>query len=170
VHNLGFYVSPTQINYAMPAGTATGQATITIANGANTATVMQPIVSVLPGIFAVNGIAAANVETFQNGVMTAAALSFQVANGAIVPLPIDLSSGEVYLLMYGTGIRHAATVTVNLGSQIGLPVAYAGAQGAYVGEDQINVLLPQSLQGAGVINVTLTADGQTSNSVQIQIE
>jgi hypothetical protein len=32
------------------------------------------------------------------------------------------------------------------------------------------VLLPQSLRGAGVINVTLTADGQTSNSVQIQIE
>ncbi|MGC9946964.1 MAG: FG-GAP-like repeat-containing protein [Bryobacteraceae bacterium] len=166
-----FYVSPTQINYAMPAGTATGQAVITVANGAHTATADQQIASVLPGIFAVDGIAAANVETFQNGTMTGSALAFQVAaTGAITPLPIDVSTGVVYLLMYGTGIRHAASVTVNLGAQTGLPVAYSGAQGAYVGEDQINVLLPQSLQGAGVINVTLTADGQASNTVQIQIQ
>jgi uncharacterized protein (TIGR03437 family) len=166
-----FYVSPTQINYAMPAGTATGQTAITIANPASAVTINQPIVSVLPGVFAVDGIAAANVETFQGSTMTGYALSFQVsANGTITPLPIDLSTGVVYMLMYGTGIRHASAVTVNLGSQTGLPVAYAGAQGTFVGEDQINVLLPQSLQGAGLINATLTADGQTSNPVQIQIK
>jgi uncharacterized protein (TIGR03437 family) len=166
-----FYVSPTQINYAMPAGTATGQAAITIANGPATVTVNQQIGTVLPGIFAVDGIAAANVQTYQNGQLTAAALSFQVAsNGAVTPLPIDVSTGQVFVLLYGTGIRHASSVTVNLGSQTGLPVAYAGAQGVFVGEDQINVLLPQTLQGAGTINVTLTADGQTSNIVQLQIE
>jgi len=165
-----FYVSPTQINYAMPTGTATGAAAITIANGASAVTITQPISSVLPGIFAANGIAAANVETFQNGQMTGASLAFETAaNGQLVPLPIDVSSGQVYLLMYGTGIRHAASVTVNLEPQTGLPAAYAGAQGSFVGEDQINVLLPPSLQGAGVISVTLTADGQTSNAVQIQI-
>jgi uncharacterized protein (TIGR03437 family) len=166
-----FYVSPTQINYAMPAGTATGAAAITIASGTNTVTATQQIASVLPGIFAVNGVAAGNVETFQNGKLTAAALAFQVtANGEIAPLPIDVSSGQVYLLLYGTGIRHASSVTVNFGAQTGLPVAYAGAQGGYLGEDQINILLPQSLHGAGVIKVTLTADGQTSNAVQIQIK
>ena len=166
-----FYVSPTQINYAMPAGTATGAASITIANGAASVTASQQIVSVLPGLFTVDGIAAANVETYRNGALTSAALAFQVtAAGAIAPQPIDVSAGQVFLLMYGTGIRHAESVTVNLGSLTGLPVAYAGAQGAYIGEDQINVLLPASLAGAGVIQVTLVADGQTSNPVQIQIQ
>ena len=166
-----FYVSPTQINYAMPAGTATGQAAITIANATNSVTVNQTIVPVLPGIFAVDGFAAANVQTYQNGKQTAAALAIQVAaNGTISASPIDVTAGQVYLLMYGTGIRHASQVTANIGAQTGLPVAYAGPQGYYVGEDQINVLLPASLAGAGLINVTLTADGQTSNAVQIQIK
>ncbi|MGA2589798.1 MAG: FG-GAP-like repeat-containing protein [Bryobacteraceae bacterium] len=166
-----FYVSPSQINYAIPAGTATGAAVVSIASGTNTATANQQIVSVLPGIFAVNGIAAANVDTYQGSKLTSTGLAFQVAaNGDITLAPIDVSTGEVYLLMYGTGIRNASSVTVNLGTQTGLPVAYHGAQGTFVGEDQINVLLPSTLQGAGVINVTLTADGQTSNAVQIQIQ
>jgi hypothetical protein len=32
------------------------------------------------------------------------------------------------------------------------------------------VLLPQTLRGAGVIHVTLTADGQISNAVQTRIK
>ena len=83
-----FYISPTQINYAMPGGTATGQAAITIANGTNKVTVNQQIVQVFPGLFSVNRIAAANVETFQGSTMTAAALAFQVsASGAVTPQP-----------------------------------------------------------------------------------
>ena len=80
-----------------------------------------------------------------------------------------MTPGQVYLLMYGTGIRHASSVTVTLGSQTGLAVAYAGAQGYFVGEDQINVLLPPSLAGAGVINVTLTADGQTTTPSRFRL-
>jgi uncharacterized protein (TIGR03437 family) len=56
-----------------------------------------------------------------------------------------------------------------MGGLAGMPVVYAGPQGFYVGEDQINVLLPQSLKGAGLINLTLVADGQTTNTVQLQI-
>lgn len=165
-----FYVSPRQINYAMPAGTATGPATIAIANGPNTATATQQIVSVLPGVFSINGIAEAIVETFQNGAMTSSSFSFELTtSGTFAPTPIDVSAGDVFLLMYGTGIRHASSVTATVGSQSGLPVAYAGPSG-YVGEDQINLQLPPSLAGAGLVNVTLTADGQTSNPVQIQIK
>jgi len=166
-----FYVSPAQVNYAMPAGTAAGTAQITIANGPSSVTVSQNIVPVVPGLFAVNGIAAAQVETFQGSTMTASSLAFQVsASGAITPQPINVTAGQVYLLMYGTGIRHASSVTLNVGSQTGLPVAYYGTQGYFVGEDQINVLLPASLAGAGLVNLTLSADGQTSNPVQIQIQ
>jgi uncharacterized protein (TIGR03437 family) len=60
-------------------------------------------------------------------------------------------------------------VTATIGSTT-VPVAYAGAQGTFVGEDQINIQLPASLAGAGLVNVTLNVDGQTSNPVQIQIK
>jgi hypothetical protein len=45
--------------------------------------------------------------------------------------------------------------------------AYAGAQGVYLGEDQINIQLPASLRGAGAIGISLVVDGQASNSVEI---
>jgi uncharacterized protein (TIGR03437 family) len=48
--------------------------------------------------------------------------------------------------------------------------AYAGAQGGYAGLDQVNVQLPASLAGSGVVNVNLTVDGQTSNTLQVQIQ
>lgn len=85
-------------------------------------------------------------------------------------VPINVSGGNVYLLLFGTGIRnHANPVTATIGSAT-LPAAYAGAQGSFAGEDQINIALPASLAGAGVVSVALTVDGQTSNSVQIQIK
>jgi uncharacterized protein (TIGR03437 family) len=168
-----FYVSPTQVNYALPAGTATGNASITIANGASSVSAAQQIVPAVPGLFAVNGIAAANVATYTGSTLASFGNAFQVsANGAITPAPIDLGSGsqQVYLLLYGTGIRHATSVTANVGALTGLRVVYAGPQGFYVGEDQINLLLPQSLKGTGLIDLTLVADGQATNTVRLQIQ
>jgi uncharacterized protein (TIGR03437 family) len=167
-----FYVSPKQVNYTVPAGTALGAAMISIVNGATAAVATQQIVPVAPGIFAVNGIAAANVASYLPGAAQPTVTSpFQLSNGAIALAPVVLDpKAQVYLFLYGTGIRHAVDVTANLGSLKNQAVEYAGAQGFYVGEDQINVLLPQSLKGAGVINITLTADGFTTNAVQIEIQ
>jgi uncharacterized protein (TIGR03437 family) len=36
--------------------------------------------------------------------------------------------------------------------------------------DQVNVMLPHSLAGAGTVNVTLTAAGQTANVVTVDIQ
>jgi uncharacterized protein (TIGR03437 family) len=91
-------------------------------------------------------------------------------SGAVQPTPIDVTAGQVFLILFGTGIRnHANAVTATIGSTT-LPTIYAGAQGTFVGEDQINIQLPASLAGAGLVNVTLNVDGQTSNPVQIQIK
>jgi len=49
----------------------------------------------------------------------------------------------------------------------GTVVEYAGAQGTFVGQDQINAILPQSLAGAGEINVIVTVDGVTANTVKV---
>jgi uncharacterized protein (TIGR03437 family) len=42
-------------------------------------------------------------------------------------------------------------------------VKYAGAQGTDVGLDQVNVLIPQSLNGAGQVSLTLTAQDTVNN-------
>jgi uncharacterized protein (TIGR03437 family) len=97
-------------------------------------------------------------------------LVFADASGTLHTTPIDVTTGEVVLTLYGTGIRgHANPVTATVGS-VTLPTGFAGAQGQFLGEDQINIQLPSSLAGSGLVNVTLNVDGQTSNPVQIQIQ
>jgi uncharacterized protein (TIGR03437 family) len=50
-----------------------------------------------------------------------------------------------------------------------VPVLSAGAQMQYAGLDQVNVELPSSLAGKGEVPVVLTADGQTANTVLINV-
>jgi uncharacterized protein (TIGR03437 family) len=166
-----FYASPTQINYEIPDGTAIGGSVISIATPDGIISVQQPIVGVAPGIFNVNGFAAANVFTYNNGAGPVVTSTLDT-QGQIGPAPIDVGSGsmQVYLILYGTGIRnHQSPVTAIIGT-VSTTAAYAGAQGVFVGEDQINVLLPQSLKGSGLVSVTLTADGETTNAAQIEIQ
>jgi uncharacterized protein (TIGR03437 family) len=74
------------------------------------------------------------------------------------------------LELFGTGIRgHSGTVTSRIGSTT-VPVAYAGPQGVYVGLDQVNILLPKSLRGAGAAIIALTVDGQAANPVNVSFK
>jgi uncharacterized protein (TIGR03437 family) len=160
-----FYVSPTQINYAIPVATAAGAATITITSGTSVFTAPQQIVPVAPGVFSDNGLAVGFSVVNVNGVQKNTLL---VQNGALVP--VDVSGGQTYLELFGTGIRnHTTPVRVNAGGAQ-ITAAYAGPQGVYLGEDQINIQLPASLQGAGKITVALLVDGETSNTVQVLIQ
>jgi uncharacterized protein (TIGR03437 family) len=90
--------------------------------------------------------------------------------GTQVAAPIDVNAGQVYLLMFGTGVRGAKTVTATVGNQ-SVPVPFAGAQGTEVGEDQINIgPLPPSLAGSGSVPIALTADGVKANTVNVTIK
>ena len=104
-----------------------------------------------------------------------------------MPVPISLGSptDTVVLELFGTGLRHvssASAVTATINGQT-LPVQFAGAQGQFPGEDQINVQLPHSLAGSGTVSLVLTttvsANGlaaydsnttSSSNTVTIDIE
>ncbi len=165
-----FYVSPGQINYAMPAGTAAGIATITITGGGQAFAVQQQIAPVAPGLFGVNGLAAGMAATVVNGATVTAPLLQSGMGGSVVPAVVDVSQGQVFLELFGTGIRHhSGTVTATLGS-VTVPVSYAGAQGSYTGVDQVNIPLPASLQGAGMIPVRLQVDGAVSNVLSVAVK
>jgi uncharacterized protein (TIGR03437 family) len=170
-----FYVSPTQVNFQIPPGTATGTATVVIQNKSGTMqTTTIQIGGVSPGIFELNGsgLAAAWVLPVISGAQQPLQAVYQVVSGAVVPLAISLgpSTEQAYLEIYGTGIRSATNVTVTVGG-LSVPVLYYGAAPGYIGEDQVNIgPLPQALAGQGSVKIILTANGQQANAVTVTIQ
>jgi uncharacterized protein (TIGR03437 family) len=173
------YVSPGQINFQLPDGSAAGVAAISVANGSAMQIFQAAIQSVSPSLFSMNGagtgVAAAtaiNVAASNPNTQTPVTV-FQCSASGCVAAPIALNSNStVYLSLYGTGIRNRTslqnvTVAVN---GISVPVLYAGPAPNFVGLDQVNISLPIALQGAGLTNVTVTVDGQTSNAVTIDLQ
>jgi uncharacterized protein (TIGR03437 family) len=167
-----FFASPIQLNFLLPDGIAAGPATITVANGAESFRTEVLIQPVAPGLFGAAGFAAANVFTLRNGELSATNTIRAGSGGNLELVPIDLGAGDeqVFLILYGTGIRHhQGQVTAKIGGSI-IPATYAGPQGEFAGEDQINIELPRPLKGAGIVDVTLSVDGHITNTVKIHIQ
>ena len=175
------YVSPTQINYQVPAGLVTGEGSVTVRQCGNiVAAGLLQITSVTPGLFTVEtngrGPAAAQAQRVKsdNSQTFEPVATFDAAQNRAVTIPIDLNpvTDQVYLALYGTGIRLRSGLA-NVSASIGgtnLPLVYAGAQGNFVGVDQANILLPRTLIGRGEVDVTLTVDGKISNVVRVNFK
>jgi len=175
-----FFVSPTQINYQIPMGTMTGTATVEITSGNGTLSIgTVQIVAVAPGLFTANasgtGLAAANLlrvkaDSSQSYEPVA---QFDPVQNKIVAVPIDLGpeTDQVFLILYGTGIRFRSNLSATT-AKIGganAEVLFAGPQGGFVGLDQLNVRVPRSLIGRGEVDVTLMVDGKPANTVRVNI-
>ncbi len=170
-----FFVSPNQVNYQIPADTAEGIATVTITNrdGVETKGLLT-ITRVAPGLFSADatgqGFAAANVVYLRNQTQVWESVTrFDANTNRIVGNPIDVSGDPVYLILYGTGIKQRsslATVRARIDG-IETAVEYAGAQGQYVGLDQVNLRLPRSLSGRGEVTVELLVDEKPANLVRV---
>jgi len=177
-----FFVSPWQVNYLLPAGTALGQARVIVTGSDGVPRSGTAVVERLaPGLFSANssgqGVAAAVAFRRTGSGAESTQLVFQCPGGAgtCVPDPIDLGpeGDEVYLLLYGTGIRGRSSlgaVSVKIGG-VAVPVSYAGDQMQYVGLDQINAgPLPRSLTGRGKVQILLVVDGEPANLVTAAIQ
>lgn len=180
-----FYVSPTQVNYLLPAGTAQGEATITIVNGSGSASLgTVRVARVAPGIFSANangaGVAAGvALRLKSDGTQVYEPIAqFDPAQNKFVARPIDLgpdagaATDQVFLLLFGTGIRNRSslsTVTANIGG-INAEVLYAGMQGDFAGLDQVNIRLQRSLIGRGDVSIQLNVEGKTANPLQIKVK
>jgi uncharacterized protein (TIGR03437 family) len=178
------YVSPGQVNVLFPAGLADGEGVVTIANTTGSSGVASVnIAAIAPSLFTADssgsGPPAAYAVAYPSSGAVAPAQVLTVTSCAgspwvCSPTPIDLSnaSQNVYLALFGTGIRgrsSLAGVTVTLGGTAA-NVTYAGAQGSYAGLDQVNVLLGRSLMGRGLLSLQLTVDGVPANPVVIDIQ
>jgi uncharacterized protein (TIGR03437 family) len=175
-----FFVAPTQVNYLTPAGTANGTATVTVLGGnGKFSTGAVRIATVAPGLFTANAsgrdvAAAVALRAKSDGTQRYEPVGiFDPAQNKFIPVPIDLGpeGDQVFLILYGTGIRRRsslADVTVTIGG-VAARVLYAGFVGEFEGLDQVNALLPRSLMGRGEVDVVLTVDGKMANTVRISI-
>ncbi len=160
-----FFVSPGQINYLMPNGTATGTATITINSGGTISTGTVNIANVAPGLFTrtANGLGAPAAVASTDGGLT---FPIQLSNAD--GTPVEIQAGNVVVL-FGTGLRfHSGAVTAAAGGVTSTPL-FVGAQGGFAGLDQINWIVPPELAGKGELDLTFTLDGKTTNPVKIKV-
>ncbi len=157
------YSSSTQINFLLPAGVASGAATIIVTTSSGTAQFNVSVANVVPGLFSADstgrGPAAAQVLIVNPDKSVTTRL---VTDG---PIPV-LAGTDVYIVLYGTGIRgHSDNGVIAKVAGRPVDVLYAGAQGAYPGLDQINLRIPLSVGGMGNVEIQLTVDGSPSNTV-----
>jgi len=95
-------------------------------------------------------------------------VAFDPMLSKFVPVPIDLGpeTDRVFLILFGTGIRFQTMVRATVGGAAAR-ADFAGAQGDFVGLDQVNLFLPRTLIGRGETDVMLTVDGDASNIVKV---
>ena len=167
-----FFVSPGQINFAVPPNLAdTATVTLRVFNSNNTqatgACVNGPctIARSSPGIFSVKATgdgAPAALTTFDGVTYT------PVFNADLSPANVDAgtTARPNILVIYGTGVRRlpaanpndangvAEALSVTL-QGVALNVAFAGPAPGFVGLDQINVILPPEAAGLGICKLVM---------------
>jgi uncharacterized protein (TIGR03437 family) len=168
-----FFVSPTQVNFLLPDGTATGTATLTvnIVGQPNTTTPIT-VVQDAPGIFGQS----ANGLTY--------AIAFH-ADGTQVTASSPAAAGET-VTVYGTGFGPASTprpygmpapsglaltdpIAIQLNDQTVTPATATVLAGS-IGIDSVAFAVPSGLPPASNATLTITVNGQASNTVTLPLQ
>lgn len=142
-----FFASPNQVNFLVPPETMSGLAQVSVSRSdGDPVSGTVRIEPAVPGLYSADG----------TGRGTAASETLRM-------------DGQVFLFLYGTGIRSAKSVEVSANGQ-NVAVLFAGPEGDSPGLDQINVEIPESLITDEPIQLVLKADGQGSNPVTVAIQ
>ncbi len=168
--------TPSQATFVVPGGVASGAAKVTVQSGDGTkSTNTVQVNAVAPALFALNGMGLAAGYVVPTGTSTtngpAPSVYGMNSDGSIVPTPINVSAGPVTLALFGTGFRASGTSGVTATVKgTAVTVTYAGAQPDYPGLDQVNITLPSSLAGSGMVGIQITANGTPSNTASVLIQ
>ena len=175
-----FYVSGPQLNFQIPNGTANGNADVMITNSAGLGSIGKlTIAQVQPGVFTVTsdgkGLPIAQLQRVNGTTVTFedTFVSTGTNTWASVPIEWKAAGDSLYLLLYTTGVRNRSAlsnVSATIGGGTALPALYASAHFTYVGVDQVNILLPRTLATRGDVDVILSVDGKTANTVKINFK
>ena len=174
-----FFVVNTQINFQIPQGTAAGAATVTVTAGDGTiSTGTVNVVSVAPALFAASstggGPAAALVLRIKadNSQTYESVATFDGAKFVTSPISLGSDTDQLFLILFGTGIRgntNLANASATIGG-LNSPVEFTGAQGGFVGLDQVNTRIPRNVALNQDLDIVLTLSGIVSNKVTISFK
>ncbi|MEZ5353259.1 MAG: hypothetical protein R2762_11535 [Bryobacteraceae bacterium] len=159
------YVSPSQINFAVPAGLAVGDAALAVESSQGTRAVGGlRIEAVAPAVFAASG----------DGRGRPAALVVRGLPGGgqevrTATEPVTIAGSAPILVLFGTGMRgRAGPLEARLGG-VKAEVLYAGPQPEFAGLDQVNVRIPAELAGRGEVDIRISVDGKPANVLTLLV-
>jgi uncharacterized protein (TIGR03437 family) len=168
------FVSPGQINFQVPWATPTaGTANVAVfVNGGSTNIAAVPVATAAPGLFFDQPSGAAivqNAPAFSlNGASNPAPagstiIAYLTGSGPVKPAAKDGVPTPTDTLTNATSV-----VTANIGSTAAA-VSFTGLAPGFIGLVQMNIVVPATL-AAGVYPLSVTIDGQTSNSATIAVK
>jgi uncharacterized protein (TIGR03437 family) len=161
-----FFVSPAQVNYQIPAGTAVGPATVQLlTSDGRVSTGAIEVKLTAPSLFTLNlggSGAAAALDGF-----TFAPAPFQAT---------QMNGNPNIIAFFGTGLGGDATdqggnIAASVNAMLNggsVTVLYAGRSPGFTGLNQFNVALPPGI-GGGIHQFVLFRSGEASNTVTIDI-
>ena len=145
-----FYVSANEVVFVVPGELPNGPAEFVVTNADGLSSKAEATISATaPGVFTVAG----------DGRGDAVILNSET----LMPGPFDPSSGKLRLSIFTTGATRANTVSVTINGLALIVETVAPAR--LMGFDEIHVLVPAELRGAGASMLVVTADGVQSNPV-----
>ncbi|HVF67433.1 MAG TPA: hypothetical protein VM914_07210 [Pyrinomonadaceae bacterium] len=143
----------TSIHVQVPQSLGAGAGSFVVkVSGDVTAAEDASIVNTNPGVFTVP----------QTGAGEAVALLVSGLRYTRAPFDARTSGRPSEVALFGTGWRNSLPVAVQIGGKAAT-VTYAGAAGGFPGLDQIDVVIPDGVNGPASI-VVKTADGSTSRA------
>jgi uncharacterized protein (TIGR03437 family) len=152
------FVSPTQIQLALPAGLAEGPQEVSVLNHDGFETRGTVNVSrAAPGVFTANGLGSGEAVALDNDTLR--------------PGPFDVTddAGEPRrLIIFCTGLGDAPNVEVSVGGRA-VRVEAVVPSPDLPGLEQLHVALPSSLGGAGAAPFVVRAGGVESNRVTLSL-
>ena len=165
------YVGAGQINFIVPDGLAEVPTEVLVraSDGTFSVAANVQVRNVSPGVFTITQTGAGLPIA-----LTTFGTTYQpVWREDLTPQPVDAGAADRrnYLVLFGTGWRGRTglgNVSVTIGG-IAAQVEFAGEQGAFVGLDQMNVVIPPSLT-SGPADVVVTVDGRSANTTSITIQ
>lgn len=145
-----FYASPGEVVFVVPSGLVAGPAEFLVTNADGLQSRAEVVISATaPGVF--------------NNAGEAIILN----SDTLTPGPFDPSKGSLRLSIFVTGVARASSVSMTIN---GKPIVVETIVPASLpGLDEIHVLVPAELRGAGKATLVVSADGVQSNSVSLTL-
>src|ERR1051325_3465043 len=149
-----FYAGADEVVFVVPDGLSDGPAEFLVNNGDGLLSKAQATISAAaPGVFTVVGDGRGDAIVLNSDTLSAG--------------PFDPSGGLLRLSLFATGVTRAKNVSVTICGKSSTVETVAPAN--LMGLDEVHVLVPADLRGAGKCTLVVTADGVQSNPASVAI-